>query len=393
MFKDYASVEVLARNAIRVEHFATTALLLARPDDPAGEVMAWMTANDFDIAPVGSRHCVGFVKREELDNFDRKAPLLHAVRPLKEAVILPSSTSLEKAIHHLASCGWFFLGEGEQITGIATRHDLGKPAVSLYLFAKTMAFEAGLRRLAGSYDNKPIPDAPPDEDDDSSGSRYLSEVISYAKKVNGLIGDLGYEGKRGKFDEVTSFVVRLRNHIAHGRSILAISEKKASHFTRIEELDSLLNQIRRLAEERDQVWDAYGATQIVHRTMTEEVWAGHSAMTLSVPAPIVVLTASNAHEEVLSEGQNKARNRELLNLLRQRGFEPISVEGRSPCDRWKEESFAIQGMSREEAKDICKLFQQRAFFEISDNELVVVDADGNERARRSRCQPGRLGVG
>jgi hypothetical protein len=108
MFKDYASVEVLARNAIRVEHFATTALLLARPDDPAGEVMAWMTANDFDIAPVGSRHCVGFIKREELDNFDRKAPLLHAVRPLKEAVILPSSTSLEKAIHHLASCGWFF---------------------------------------------------------------------------------------------------------------------------------------------------------------------------------------------------------------------------------------------------------------------------------------------
>ncbi len=143
-----------------------------------------------------------------------------------------------------------------------------------------MAFEAGLRRLAGSYDNKPIPDAPPNEDDDSSGLRYLSEVISYAKRVNGLIGDLGYEGKRGKFDEVTSFVVRLRNHIAHGRSILAISEKKANHCTRIEELDLLLNQIRRLAGERDQVWDAYGATQIVHRTVTEEVWAGHSALTL-----------------------------------------------------------------------------------------------------------------
>jgi hypothetical protein len=46
-------------------------------------------------------------------------------------------------------------------------------------------------------------------------------------------------------------------------------------------------------------------------------------------------------------------------------------------------------MSREEAEDICKLFQQRAFFEISEDELVVVDADGNERARRSRCQPGR----
>lgn len=60
MFKDYASVELLAREAIRVEHFATTDLLYAKPNDPVGEVLAWMTGNDFDVVPVGQESMYRF---------------------------------------------------------------------------------------------------------------------------------------------------------------------------------------------------------------------------------------------------------------------------------------------------------------------------------------------
>lgn len=388
MFKDYASVEILAREAIRVEHFATTDLLYAKPNDPVGEVLAWMTGNDFDVVPVGQDRCIGFVEREDLKKAERTANLAGSVRPLSESVVLSPSTSLEAAIHRLVTMGWFFLGEDGRLEGIATRHDLGKPAASLYLFAKTMIFESGLRRLLGTYGNTPIPDAAPDEDSDEIGPKYLREVILMAKRNKSLLHDLGYAGKGsgGRFDEITNFVNRLRNHIAHGRSILAISESKYSHAMRIEEFDLLLSRIKQLSEERVQVWAAYASTQIVRRTVIEEAWTGDSAISLPGGDPMIVLTAANPHEEVLGQQVNDERNRELLNVLRQRGYDPIPVEGRSSCGRWKEDSFAIQGMTRAEAGDLCRMFRQRAFFEIMNGSLVVVSADGEEKALLGKCE-------
>lgn len=382
MFKDYASVDLLAREAIRAEHFATTELAYAKPDDPVGEVLAWMTGNDFDIVPVGEARCTGFVRREDLKACERAAPLFRCVQPLSESVVLSPSTSLEHAIQHLVSTGWFFLGEDGRVEGIATRHDLGKPAVSLYLFAKTMIFESGIRRLIGTYENTPIPDAAPDEEGDAIGPKYIREVILMAKRNKRLLRDLGYSGKgsSGRFDKLTKFVNRLRNHIAHGRSILAIGESECSHASRIQELDSLLTRIKQLCEERDQVWDAYASTQIVRRTVVEEAWTGDSAVDLPGNDSMVVLTAANPHEEFLGQKENDERNRELEIFLKQRGYSPISVEGRSPCGRWTEDSFAIPGMTRAEAAEICRLFRQRAFFEIISGELHVISADGDERA-------------
>lgn len=387
MFKDYAGIEVLAMEAIRAEHFATSDLLFAKSDDIAGEVLAWMTGNDFDVAPVKDHAALGFLKREDLQAMQRQSPIKAAIRPLDEALIISPSLSLQDAIRILTEKGWFFLREDGDLVGIATRDDLAKPAVSLYLFAKTMAFEAGLRRLIGTYDTTPIPDSPPDENDDSPGPRYLREVILKAKQNKKLLHDLGYSGKgaSGRFDELTKFVNRLRNHIAHGRSLLAISEKAASYGSRLQELDLLLGRILSLSVDSPQAWEAYASTEIVRRVVTEEVWAGPQAGDLPEGSPWIILTASNPHEEVLSEADNAERNHELVNLLAQRGYEAIPVEGRSSCGRWREESVAIRGMPRDEAGEICKLFRQRGFFEITDLNLVVYSADGVEMRRRDRA--------
>ena len=61
MFKDYDSVEVLARDAIRVEHFATTDLLLAKPTDPVGEVLGWMTGKVSEMEAIQA-----VMKKEDL---------------------------------------------------------------------------------------------------------------------------------------------------------------------------------------------------------------------------------------------------------------------------------------------------------------------------------------
>ncbi|MCP9850835.1 DUF3293 domain-containing protein [Cyanobium sp. Morenito 9A2] len=387
MFKDYAGIEVLAMEAIRAEHFATSDLLLAKPDDIAGEVLAWMTGNDFDVAPVTDHAALGFLQREDLRAMERQSSIQTAIRPLDEALIVAPSLSLQDAIRILTEKGWFFLQEDGDLVGIATRDDLSKPAVCLYLFAKTMALEAGLRRLIGTYDTTPIPDSPPDENDDSPGPRYLREVILRTKQNKKLLGDLGYSGKgaSGRFDELSKFVNRLRNHIAHGRSLLAISEKVASYGSRLQELDLLLGRIQSLSVDSLQAWEAYASTEIVRRVVSEEVWAGSQPGDLPEGSPWIILTASNPHEEVLSEAENAERNHELVNLLAQRGYDPIPVEGRSSCGRRREESVAIRGMQRDEAGEVCKLFRQRGFFEITDLNFVVYSADGVEMRRRGRA--------
>lgn len=134
-----------------------------------------------------------------------------------------------------------------------------------------------------------------------------------------------------------------------------------------------------------QAWEAYASTEIVRRVVTEEVWAGPQAGDLPEGSPWIILTASNPHQEVLSEAENAERNHELVNLLAQRGYAAIPVEGRSSCGRWREESVAIRGMPRVEAGEVCKLFRQRGFFEITDLSLVVYSADGVEMRRRDRA--------
>lgn len=389
MFKDYAVVEILAKEAIRAEHFATSDLLFAQPDDIAGEVLAWMTGNDFDIVPVRDNVDRGFIRKEALRKIDRQSPIRNVIQPLDEALIFTPLLPLEDALFKLAENEWFFLEENGTLVGIATREDLGKPAVSLYLFAKTIAFETGLRRLTGTYDTTPIPDSPPEEDDETPGPRFLREVILKARQNNALLKDLGYtgagsKGSKGEFDRLTSFIIRLRNHIAHGRSILAISEKSQSYSSRLRDLDALLAKMRTLTEHSPQAWETYASTQIVRRVVTEEIWAGVDAVDLPRGGPWIILTASNPHEEVLGEAENQARNNELVNLISQRGYEAIPVEGRSLCGRWIEQSFAVHAMPREEAAAVCKLFRQRGFFEITDSELVVYSADGREMRRRGR---------
>jgi hypothetical protein len=86
-------------------------------------------------------------------------------------------------------------------------------------------------------------------------------------------------------------------------------------------------QLIKLTDERDQVWDAYHSTQIVRRTVIEEVWASDSAASLPGDDPIAELTASNPREEFLGQQSNDERNRELVKLLGRRGCDPIPVEG------------------------------------------------------------------
>ena len=158
-------------------------------------------ANDFDVAPVESVSQPGFVLREDLEKLDGQQRVRDAQRSLDSAVVVRPELSLKGALDHLGTHGWFFVAAEGALQGIVTRHDLRRPAISLYLFARILALEAGLRRLFGTFTNTPITDSP-SADDSEGAPRHFYEVVKLIRKEADLVAALGFSTK-GEFDRAT----------------------------------------------------------------------------------------------------------------------------------------------------------------------------------------------
>ncbi|WP_055076404.1 DUF3293 domain-containing protein [Pseudanabaena sp. 'Roaring Creek'] len=147
-----------------------------------------------------------------------------------------------------------------------------------------------------------------------------------------------------------------------------------------------LEQISKLINDRNNVWEAFAKTHIVKRTVTvtEDFWVGKNAIQLPLKTPIFVITASNPLEEVLSKEKNSKRNQSLRDLLEYRKLNFVEVVGQSPDGKWSENSFAIEGMTRLEACKLAKDFSQRAVFELESDTVRVISITGKIMSERDR---------
>ena len=123
----------------------------------------------------------------------------------------------------------------------------------------------------------------------------------------------------------------------------------------------------------DQIWQAYIDTNIVQKS-NNIAWTGQDAIPLPWAPPIHVITAYNPFEQVLSDGENQKRNSALEEILNTRNLQYESVIGKSTTGSWQEISFAIHGLSREQACELASQFEQRAIFEIDNDALYVISA-------------------
>jgi hypothetical protein len=378
------NLDQLAAQAITVSHFATSVVGTAG-QALAGDVLAWMTANDFDVVPIESANTLSFVSRADLVTLNPDAAVKTAARAVPSGKVAAPGTPLVDALAILEKEEWFVVVDDGTVRGIVTRHDLGHPVVSLYLFALVISFERGLRRLLGTFSNTPIPDAPPEIQPSPDQPIYLSAVVNAAARIDRLREALGFV-KTAPFRSVCGEIVALRDHLAHGRTILGMDSTAAEAVDRIRRLSELTRKVWLLAQERDQIWEAFAATQIVKRVVSESVWVGPKAVALPLPAPVHVITAQHPFERVLSSAENQMRNEALRRVLARRGVNFEVVEGRSPDGSWSEESFAVSGLSRAEACHLARVFGQRAVFEVDDEEMRVVDLDGSVRKRCPRSR-------
>ncbi|MFN5978322.1 MAG: DUF3293 domain-containing protein, partial [Pseudanabaena sp.] len=333
------------------------------------------------------------------------------LKPLDEAKFVDlgdkKANSLQMAFEHFnpPTNEWFFVGRGEKIEGIVTFEDLGKPAVSLYLLAKLLMVESGLRRLWGTYTNNPTTDSPSKNGVDGD-PKYFSDVLDklkiHYKEVKGtdkpnLLKDLGYKA------EDLDFMNTLRNELAHGRNILSfinglkddINRNKLNEaINRNKKIDELLAAISRLDDNRSQMWKAYEGTDIVKRTLKEDFWVGSNIVDLPQDllssSVIYIVSAENPSGEVLSRVKNEDRTDALRNLLNSRcsknndgKWKYEEVVGQSPDGKWKQDSFAVGGISKEEARELAEMFGQRAVFEITQDYIRVVPTDPRDEDKYS----------
>ncbi len=133
---------------------------------------------------------------------------------------------------------------------------------------------------------------------------------------------------------------------------------------------------------QDIIWSTYIKS---HIRDLKTIWSGPSADILPVNTPIYVITGHNPFGKLLSYEENNRRNINLLNELNNYDVEINQVTGMSPTGDWQEESFAVYGINRQQACKIASLFEQRAIFEIRENELLVVEVNTQEiKSRRAR---------
>jgi hypothetical protein len=383
MLERSAEIDDLAGRIFQAEHFCSRTIQSPEPSEPVGEVRFWMELNDFDQAPLAHTDGTQVVLRSALQTLPPDQRVDEVAMATPQEHWLECSAPMHKALAALAQRQWLLVRSGSTLIGILTRHDLASPVVSAYLLARLLGLEQGLRRLYGSFSHQPLPDEPglPGQ----PGGWSLATLLNHVALLTSLRQALGYD-RRKAFERATGGLVTLRNHLAHGRSILMLSSHPTDAVKRIDGLEQLMGRVRRLLDDREHVWDAFSATEIIGLDDPRQVWAGTGAAALPLPAPVHVITAQNPHERVLGDDVNRERHRLLHRYLQMRApdAQMIEVLGRSCSGPWAEASWAISGLQRAESLGIAQRFEQRAIFELTEADVLVIGMDGTERRRMAR---------
>lgn len=339
-----------------MRHWMTRDVLHAAPDEPIAEVRLWMDARGFSLVPLREEPVERYVCREDLDGAE--GALASVARPIALPHLVEADLSLDAALPRLATHGWFFVLEGDRVVGIITRADLRRPAVRLHTLAHLLVLEEGLDTLLRSYGAYR-----------SVARRSFVHVVQDTVACPPLLADLGLD--RDAASDVLHNLRRLRNHLAHGRSLLDHTLELPDAVAEAARAAKLCARVWQLIDDRDQIWQAYAQASL-------------SGQGDGLPASAVVITAYNPGDEVLPSEQNARRDRALGAILTARGLPFVRSVARAPGGDFEEPGFAVEGLDRFRALELAQRFGQRAIYELTPEEIRVIDMQGRARRTVSR---------
>jgi len=95
----------------------------------------------------------------------------------------------------------------------------------------------------------------------------------------------------------------------------------------------------------------------------------------SIIGPFFVVTSDNPFSRELSSEENDARRVALRSFLHRRGVDYSETLGCDPQGRWPDEAgVALRDLSREDVRSLTRAWDQFAFYEVSEDSVLVRDA-------------------
>lgn len=384
-------IEELVNTVFLAKHICSRNTFELDPAVSTEQAILLMQLYELDQAPVAGSDGSQIVLRMNLD-VDRSGKKVgqYAVDTPAEHWV-DHNSSLHNTLKQLIEHDWLFVRANRSFVGTIGRQDLGRPTISAYLLAVILGLERGLRRLYGSYQGRPIPDEPNphvSQQDDCERLDNFTTTIKHTLGCDRLLCDLGFKSVN-KGDKALQRINKMRNHLAHARTILDCDTDTADVLRRIGDLELLAGRVRQLLVDREAIWTAYCATEIISTEGPSTVFAGSGATKLPISTPAHVISAQNPYEHFLGEKENLRRTEILGRYLRSKPEveDLVRVFGRStdPNSIWKEECWAVSGLNRSQAVEIGRLFQQRAIFELTDNATIVISSDETVINTSPRC--------
>lgn len=385
-------IEALAATVLRAEHVCSRNPFELDPDGLAQQGTLLLQLFELDQAPIAGSNGARIAKRIDLETAESNQPVAEFAVDTSGENWVDHQASVQDVLKQLAQQGWLFVQANGSLIGTIGYQDLGRPIVSAYILAVILGLERGLRRLYGSYEGHPIPDEPnalhPDQLIAGERPDNFTTTIKYVRGSKQLIEDLGYSST-SKADHALQRINRMRNDLAHARTVLHCGKGSAEVLERIQDLEKLGRRVWQLLVDREAVWSAYANTVILSADQPEVIFSGQGASRLPMASPVYVISAQNPFERFLGPEENSRRTEILGEYLRinpsVKAFARVIGQSADPDATWAEESWAISGMKRSEALKIGRIFHQRAIFELTEEEMIIIAIDGTAMHTSPRC--------
>jgi hypothetical protein len=391
------SLRAIVERAVTVADVVTAPLMTLAPGESAAEAAAALGARDFNVAGVTADPIVAYVERAALEGSTGR--VIDVSKPILAADTIEKSTPLKILIETLGTRPHVFVLDDDRVRWLLTQADLQAPAVGVVTLAYLVAAETGLaplvvRYLGPGWFEQLGPTARQkvlalfekkrgrDQATGLEDCLYFSDWMKLASRSEELVSELGFASKQA-FNRTTGAFADVRNALAHGGTLLdEVTSEKA--IRRFQAICSFAERVWELAEDLDELWDLYLATEIQAENGTR-LTGPSAAVRLPFSTPAHVITAWNPGSVTRSHEANQEANRSLEHLLQTEGHEPIIVLGRAPDASWQEESFLITHLSRREAARLSEQFGQTAIFELTNETLTVIRCrDGRSMRQRDR---------
>lgn len=115
----------------------------------------------------------------------------------------------------------------------------------------------------------------------------------------------------------------------------------------------------------------------------DETWLDPAGLLARRTGSVLVITACNPMGELVTEEENQRRMTDLRVDLDTDEIRWLQAEGRDPTGDWLEPSFAVLDTDRRTARDLGRVYDQFAIFELTDDEQIVHGCQSRWSRRRA----------